>query len=67
MKKGALLRQRRRLGMTQAELADLIGVAPNTVARWERDELPMRDTTERLVTMVIEQELKTKARKRRKR
>ena len=27
------------MGLTQARLAALIGVAPNTVARWERDEL----------------------------
>jgi transcriptional regulator with XRE-family HTH domain len=33
------LRQRRaNLEMTQAELAEALGVAPNTIARWERGE-----------------------------
>ncbi len=30
---------RTRLGLTQAELADAVGVVPNTLARWERGEL----------------------------
>ena len=30
---------RMRLGLTQAELADAVGVVPNTLARWERGEL----------------------------
>lgn len=30
---------RRKLGLTQAQLAASLGVTPNTVARWERDEL----------------------------
>ena len=38
---------RERLGLTQAALADAVGVQPNTVARWERGELgvsaPMMD------------------------
>ena len=29
------------LGWTQKHLAEQIGVAPNTVARWERGELPI--------------------------
>lgn len=35
-------RVRRELGWTQAELADALGVAANTVARWERGELAPR-------------------------
>ena len=36
---GEDLRQKREaLGMTQAELAGALKVAPNTVARWERAE-----------------------------
>ncbi len=31
---------RQRLGLTQATVAQRLGVAPNTVARWERGELP---------------------------
>ena len=38
---------RERLGLTQTELAEAVGVHPNTVARWERGELgisaPMMD------------------------
>ncbi len=30
---------RKRLGLSQAELGELLGVAGNTVARWERGEL----------------------------
>ena len=34
---------RTRLGLTQAELARAVGVAPNTLARWERGELDIPD------------------------
>jgi len=37
--KGRELRTiRQRLGLTQAKVAAALAVAPNTVARWERDE-----------------------------
>ncbi len=37
--KGKQIRARReKLGMTQAQLADSLGIASNTVARWEREE-----------------------------
>ena len=42
---------RQRLGLTQKQLADAVGVKPNTVARWERGELgisaPMKNRIER--------------------
>jgi DNA-binding XRE family transcriptional regulator len=37
---------RNRLGLSQAEFAKEVGVAPNTIARWERGELNMRPAME---------------------
>jgi len=34
-------KRRKELGLTQGEIAKLLGVAMNTVARWERDEVPI--------------------------
>jgi len=34
-----ILQIRKRLGLSQAGLGELLGVAGNTVARWERGEL----------------------------
>src|SRR5262245_17315871 len=39
MEPGELRSRRRALGLTQAALARTLGVAPNTLARWERGEL----------------------------
>jgi transcriptional regulator with XRE-family HTH domain len=33
---------RRSNGITQQRLAALLGITPNTVARWERGELPVQ-------------------------
>jgi transcriptional regulator with XRE-family HTH domain len=44
-----LRRYRRQLGLTQAALAEAIGVTPNTVARWERDEVPINEPAARYV------------------
>jgi len=50
------LRQvRKRLGLSQAGFAERIGVATNTVARWERGELGMRPSTARLIEMLAQQ------------
>lgn len=47
------LRQlRRRLSLSQAKFAALVGVATNTMARWERGELGMKATTARLIQFI---------------
>ena len=47
-----LRRRRQQLKLTQAELATLIGVAKNTVARWERGEMGMSNTTAKLLDLL---------------
>lgn len=56
------LRQiRKRLQLSQESFAERIGVAANTVARWERGELGMRLSTERLIEMLaLQTDLVTK-------
>jgi transcriptional regulator with XRE-family HTH domain len=45
--RGAELRSiRERLGWTQARLAAELDVAPNTVARWEREEIAISHATD---------------------
>ena len=48
-------RLRRRLALSQAGFATLVGVAPNTVARWERGEMKMQAAMDRLVRLVVTQ------------
>jgi DNA-binding transcriptional regulator YiaG len=56
---------RRRLGLTQTALADLVGVPSNTIARWERDEMAMRPAMDRLIRLTVaEADRKRKTRKR---
>jgi transcriptional regulator with XRE-family HTH domain len=43
-----------RLGLTQAGFAARVGVAPNTVARWERGEIGMKETTARLIEILCQ-------------
>jgi transcriptional regulator with XRE-family HTH domain len=45
---------RQRIGMTQLEFADYLGVASNTLARWERSELNMRPATALLIEKLIQ-------------
>ena len=52
MKGKALKGIRKRLGLTQVALAKRIGVTGNTVARWERDELPIREPMMRLIRLL---------------
>jgi transcriptional regulator with XRE-family HTH domain len=48
----ALRKRRKELGLTQIELANAIGVAPNTVARYERDESGIPEPVARLVMLI---------------
>lgn len=54
---------RKRLGLTQAQFAEQIGVATNTVARWERGELNMRPSHERFIKLLAKATPLTKKRK----
>ncbi len=56
MKGGTLRRIRKRLGLTQAALAKRLGVRPNTVARWERNELPIREPIAKLIRLLEQTE-----------
>lgn len=58
MKARAVRELRRDLGLSQSEFARLVGVAPNTVARWERGELGMRPTTARLIELLARKKVK---------
>jgi excisionase family DNA binding protein len=43
---------RKRLGLTQVALAEQLAVTPTTVARWERDEVPIRESMARLIQLL---------------
>ena len=49
--------RRKALNLTQAELGEYLGVAGNTVARWERDELAIPPYLSRALSD-LERELK---------
>ena len=49
-----LRRARARLGLTQAALAEVLGTTSNTVARWERGELPMNEVAARFVQHLMQ-------------
>ena len=49
-----LRKLRLRLKLRQADLAERIGVAENTVARWERSELRITEPMGRLIRLVTE-------------
>ena len=52
---GKELRQiRQKLGLTQVEFADLVGVTPNSIARQERDEIGIREPQARLIRLLVE-------------
>ena len=45
-------------------MADAVGVTRNTVARWERDELGMRTTAERLIQLIAKEHAPAKPKRR---
>ena len=47
-----LRKHRKQLDLTQAGLAERLGVTANTVARWERDEITIREPMARLITLL---------------
>jgi transcriptional regulator with XRE-family HTH domain len=49
----AVRRLRRRAGLTQRALAARLGVAENTVARWERGEVRITEPMVRLITLTL--------------
>ena len=50
-----LLKIRKRMKWTQAQLAEAVGVSGNTVARWERDEMAISEPAARLVKILSKQ------------
>jgi transcriptional regulator with XRE-family HTH domain len=58
-----LRRLRTVLDLTQAGLADELGVTSNTVARWERDEVAIPEPVARLAKLLVK--LRRTPRKRR--
>ena len=46
---------RQRLGWTQEKLANAVGVACNSVARWERGEMKISEPAARLIRMIAAQ------------
>jgi transcriptional regulator with XRE-family HTH domain len=52
MKGTEVRRVRKLLGLSQRAFAERVGVAPNTVARWERDELTVGSTAAILIRLL---------------
>lgn len=56
MMRGAELKKlRAKLGLSQSELAAELSVHKNTVAKWERDDQPMRPAFEKLIRLLAAQ------------
>ena len=63
---GAEVREiRRRLGLSQAAFAELVGVHWVTVSRWETGAMGIREATARLMRLLADQKPKRRMRKRR--
>lgn len=48
MRKSKIYDMRKKRGLTQAELAIMVGVAVNTIRSWEINTIPIPDNAERL-------------------
>jgi HTH-type transcriptional regulator/antitoxin MqsA len=46
---------RKRLGLTQSKFAEVLGVHPVTVRKWEAGMLGMSATTEKLIRLLVSQ------------
>lgn len=53
MDKSKLLEARRKLGLTQVQMAEKLRVASNTIARWERGEMTIPDLVEVALLAII--------------
>lgn len=53
---------RLRLGLTQEQLAEKVGVAGNSIARQERGEIGIREPLARLIQLIAKNEAKPKKR-----
>ena len=62
MKGQQLRRLRTRMKLTQKELGIKLGVTENTVARWERGEVPINETAVKLVKILAGQTRQTASR-----
>jgi transcriptional regulator with XRE-family HTH domain len=54
MKPQELKKIRKQLGLTQAQLAELVGIAPNSIARQERGEIGIREPLAKLLRMIAQ-------------
>jgi transcriptional regulator with XRE-family HTH domain len=54
MNAGELRKLRKKLGWSQAQLAREVGVATNSVARWERGEMAISEPVARLIQRIAD-------------
>jgi transcriptional regulator with XRE-family HTH domain len=54
MNAGELRKLRKKLGWSQAQLAREVGVAANSVARWERGEMAISEPAARLIQRIAD-------------
>src|SRR5262245_22687175 len=52
---------RKRLGWSQAQLAEAVGIASNSIARKERGEIGIRECLARLLRLIAEQTTRNEA------